>query len=46
MKTETVLFFAALIVMNMIVWTEAVGPGFIVGVVLTAIFFLILRKRR
>ena len=46
MKTEKILIFTALISMNIIIWCEALGSGFLVGVVQTAIFFILIRRKK
>ncbi|NQU73297.1 MAG: hypothetical protein HQ547_01125 [Candidatus Omnitrophica bacterium] len=45
MNTEKARLFTGLILLNLLIWYEVFGLGFIVGVVLTTMFFLIIRKK-
>ena len=45
METHKAMLFTGLILLNLIIWYEVFGIGFIVGVVLTTMFFLIIRKK-
>ena len=44
MNTNKAMLFTGLILLNLIIWYEVFGLGFIVGVALTTTFFLIIRK--
>jgi len=45
MNTYKMMLFTGLIIANIAIWCDIFGLGFIVGVILTAIFFILIRKR-